>query len=299
MDLTPAEYEWTIEDVEGPDTSIVSMTELGPTDLVEPNSIRFQFTRRGQPHRVVRARVRVLARQRRDVGELRGDPLRRQGRPTRPACTRLQVRAVDEIGNVDPTPGRERRVRRSRRTRRSRSRTSRRPSCFATGETDATTVSFAFTSDNPNATFECSLTSSPTFEPCTSGTTYDERPVRRRNVFAVQAVAALGTRSFESAVFEWASGTFDPPRATILSASVGRRRHHARHDRHVHLRGEQDRAEHRLRLHARRPAGRQCESRKHVHGPPAGRRAHVRGAGDRAVRAHRVRRRGVTWTIGT
>jgi hypothetical protein len=44
VDLTPATLEWTIQDVEPPDTTITSFTFLGPTDLVEPNSFRFEFT---------------------------------------------------------------------------------------------------------------------------------------------------------------------------------------------------------------------------------------------------------------
>jgi uncharacterized protein (DUF427 family) len=40
----PAEFEWEVQDVEPPNTQILSAVHLGPMDLIEPNSIRFEFT---------------------------------------------------------------------------------------------------------------------------------------------------------------------------------------------------------------------------------------------------------------
>ena len=63
-----------------------------------------------------------------------------------------------------------------------------------------------FTSTNPDATFECSLDLVEPFAALRLGRTYENVPYGEHE-FAVQAVAPLGTRSLEPAVFTWASGT--------------------------------------------------------------------------------------------
>ena len=209
-----------------PDTSIVSMTELGPDDLVEPNSVRFEFS--GSDNRTSRFEldVRVLARLRRDVGELRGDPLRGQGRP------------------------RDRRVHGSRSARSTRSATStrrpavsdefvveaapdvaitasRRASLLATPETDTTTVSFAVLVHQPERDLRVLARPRRAVRALRLGRHLRERPVRRarvrrpggrpaRHALARARRLHVGERNARSAAGD------DPERA-----DGGRRRHHA------------------------------------------------------------------------
>jgi parallel beta-helix repeat protein len=205
-DLTPAVYEWMLEDSEPPNTVIVSATFLGPEDLVEPNTWRLQLS--GEDNRIVWFELEYECAL--DGGPWEGCDLITflpiEGLPG--GDHELLVRAVDEFGNADPTPASFAFT------------TEGEPeTTILTGpaiEVDSSTATFTFSSDQPGATFECSLDLAP-YAPCTSPATFTAIPYGEHEL-AVRALAPLGSAlDLSPAVWEWASGDMTPPVVTILT----------------------------------------------------------------------------------
>ena len=148
LDQTPAEFEWEVQDVEPPDTEITNVTRLGFLDLVEPNSLRFEFagTDNGTAWFELEFECPL------DGGPWEGcdTPFHYVPLEELPGGEHvLRVRAVDDFDNVDPTPAEHR---------------------FTTEAEPETTIvdrpgardrqheaTFTFSSDHAGATFECSL----------------------------------------------------------------------------------------------------------------------------------------------
>lgn len=206
VDMTPATYEWTIQDTEPPDTTIASATFLGPTDLVEPNSLRFEFT--GSDNGTAPFELEFEC-------ALDGGPFEGCSTPHYIALDELtggahdlQVRAVDALGNVDPTPASYAWT------------TEAEPeTTILSGpdlQTESTEAAFTFSSDQPDATFECSLDLAP-FAVCASPVTLTDVPYGAHE-FQVRARSPLGTAvDLTPALYAWESGDMTPPVVMILS----------------------------------------------------------------------------------
>ena len=200
VDMTPAEYTWTIQDVTPPDTTIVGVTFLGPFSLEEPNSLRFELS--GEDNRTAWFELEFEC-------SLDGGPWEGCERPYHYVLLEelvggdhtLLVRAVDDIGNVDPTPAEHTFT------------TEGEPeTTVLTGpdaQTESTDATFTFSSDQPDATFQCSLDGAE-FEPCSSPYTLTGVPWGEHEL-EVRAVSASGAE-------------VDQTPADVL---VGERRHDA------------------------------------------------------------------------
>ena len=102
VDTTPATHQWEMADVAPPDTSIVEAVYLPPTDLVEPNSWRFQFT--GTDNRTASFELSFECSI--DGGPFEGCDMIHWV-PVEDLAGGdhvLEARAVDDLDNVDPTP---------------------------------------------------------------------------------------------------------------------------------------------------------------------------------------------------
>jgi|GEM_PF-3162244 len=206
MDQTPATYQWTIQDVEPPETTIVSVIYLPPTDLIEPNSFRFEFA--GADNRTAAFELSFEC-------SLDGGPfescdaihyLPLEGLPG--GLHELQARAVDDIGNVDLSPAIYTWT------------TEAEPqTTILTGppaQVESMEATFTFSSDVAGATFECSLDLAP-FTTCTSPTTFTGVPYGAHQLL-VRAISPLGTMvELTPAEYAWESGDLTPPVTTILT----------------------------------------------------------------------------------
>ena len=178
----PAEYTWTIEDHDAPETTIVSgppaelaARDAGPVRLLQQRARR-ELRVLDRPDR--RARVQLAA---------PAPPDNFLELDLEPGPHTIYVRAIDPSLNVDATPE-------------SYSWTVIGPpiTTITSGPaelsvTEATTATFAFEADQTGVTFECSLDGEP-FAACTSPVTYTEAQLTgtdlnpfRVHTFAVQA----------------------------------------------------------------------------------------------------------------
>jgi hypothetical protein len=207
VDMTPATYEWTIQDTVPPDTTIVSAIILGPTDLVEPNSLRFEFT--GADNGTAPFELEFEC-------SLDGGPFEGCSTPHYIALDELtggahelQVRAVDELGNVDPTPASYAWT------------TEAEPNtAILSGpdaQTESTEATFVFSSDQFGATFECALDGATAFTACPSPVTFTNVPYGAHELL-VRARSPMGTAvDLTPAEYAWESGDMTPPVVTITS----------------------------------------------------------------------------------
>ncbi|MFO0694317.1 MAG: hypothetical protein U0230_12225 [Polyangiales bacterium] len=187
VDPTPATYAWTV-DTTAPDTSIVS----GPADPTNQTSASFTF---GSPDPTATFQC--------DLDGAGFAPCNAsevfsglsEGNHT------LAVRAVDAAGNVDATPANYGWV--VDLTPPDTSITSAPPSVD-----NATTVTFAFTSTEAGATFECSTDGGP-FVPCASGTTVSGLSAGS-HTFEVRSVDAAGNVDPTPASYTWTIDTSTP-----------------------------------------------------------------------------------------
>ena len=207
VDLTPAIYEWAIEDTEPPDTSIVSVTFLGPLDFIEPNSYRFEFA--GTDNRTAFFELEFEC-------SLDGAPFESCETPFHYILLEdlsggqheLLVSAIDEMGNIDETPASHVWTVEAEPD-----------TTVLTGpdaQTESSSATFSFSSNVPGATFECSLDLAP-FTACTSPITITDIPYGAHE-FQVRGVSPAGTRvDLTPAIYEWESGDMTPPVVTILT----------------------------------------------------------------------------------
>ena len=207
IDQTPAEFEWEVQDVEPPDTTILSVVFLGLTDLVEPNSLRFELA--GTDNGTVAWELEFECSL--DGGPWEGCDIPFHYLPLEDLTGgnhELRVRAVDDFDNVDPTPA---------------------VHTFTTeaapettilsgppAESGATEATFTFSADLPGATFECSLDLGP-FVPCTSGQTFTGIPHGLHEMH-VRARSAGGSAVEQTpAEYAFETGDMTPPIVTIHS----------------------------------------------------------------------------------
>jgi parallel beta-helix repeat protein len=224
MDLSPATYEWTVQDTAPPATEFLGVTAIGPPQFLEPG-LRFSF--RGDDDWASSFELTFEC-----AVDNTGDPLP----PVWEECGEpgpndsffhdiafadltagpysFQVRAVDVAENRDqtpvPSPGYHFAVEPEPET----TIASVTPDMGPDLQTDSTTVSFTFS--GTGVSFECALDSA-TFTPCTSPATYNDVPYGP-HLFRVQAVAEFGTRDQTPAEFEWESGFLTAPDVAITDA---------------------------------------------------------------------------------
>ena len=205
QDQSPAEVEWEVLDLEPPDTTIVSAVYLGPEDLIEPETWRFELA--GTDNGTVYFELEFEC-------SLDGGPWEGCDQPFHYIPLEelaggeheLLVRAVDEFDNVDPTPGRVH--------------------VFTTeagpettivsgpeAETGNTTSTFRFAADPAEgATFECSLDLG-FFLPCPNP--YTLTVPSASTELDVRAKGPLGAVDLEPADYSWLVGDVTPPVITI------------------------------------------------------------------------------------
>ena len=103
QDQTPAEYEWEVQDVTPPETELLSVKHLGPTDLIEPDTLRFEL--RGTDNATAWFELEFECQL--DDGPWEGcdQPFHYLPLEEVPGGQHvMRFRAMDEFENVDPTP---------------------------------------------------------------------------------------------------------------------------------------------------------------------------------------------------
>ena len=188
VDDTPASYSWTVDGT-APDTSIVTFPR-NPT-----NDTTGDFTFSGGVTYECALDSAVFA----PCGASYTTPTLAQGEHT------LQVRAIDAALNVDPTPASYTWV---VDTTVPDTTIVNRPPLV----TNATSATLTFTSDDPTATFECSLGVLP-FAPCT--TPFNTTGLAEGSItFQVRAIDAAGNIDASPASYTW-TVDLTPPDTTI------------------------------------------------------------------------------------
>ena len=196
-----------LQDVTPPDTTIASVVWLGPTDLVEPNSIRFELA--GTDDGTAWFELEFEC-------SLDGGPWEGCDRPYHylpledlpGGQHELLVRAMDDFENVDPTPA-------------SYVFTTEAPpetTILTTPleETGDTFARFTFgATPSAGATFECSLDLAP-FTTCSNPLLLTDVPFGEHEL-EVRAKGPMGAVDQTPAAFSWASGDVTPPVITIHS----------------------------------------------------------------------------------
>jgi len=184
VDPTPANYAWTV-DATAPETTMVT-SEPNPTN--DPSG-DFTFS---SDDSAATFECSI------DGGEYVPCPSTFSTSDLPDGSHSLSVRAVDAVGNADGTPA----------THTWTVDTAPPETTIATSEPDPTsdpTGDFVFDSNDPNATFECSVDGGP-FVPCSK--TYSTSPLPDgKHTIAVRAVDAAGNVDATPATYEWTVDT--------------------------------------------------------------------------------------------
>ena len=206
QDQSPAQYEWEVQDVTPPDTELLSVVRLDHTDLIEPDSFRFEL--RGSDNATPWWELEFECQL--DNGPWDGcdTPFHYLPLEEIPGGQHVfRIRAMDEFENVDPTP-----VEHHFTTEAGPETT------ILSGpdpETGDTTVTFDFAADPAlGARFECSLDLAP-FTDCPNP--YTLTVPFGEHELEVRAKGPMGAVDLEPAVWSWASGDVTPPVITIHS----------------------------------------------------------------------------------
>jgi CSLREA domain-containing protein len=224
MDLSPATYTWTVQDVTPPETEFLGAMEIGPEQFVEPG-IRFTF--RGDDdlgssfELMFECAITNTSAGDPVVWEECGEPAANDSFFHEIVYADLvggeytfQVRAIDLADNADqsaaPGPAYEFAIEGEPET----TLLSVIPDMGVDLETTSSSVTFTFS--GTGASFMCALDST-VFEPCTSPAEYTNVPYGE-HVFEVFAVGEFGTPDASPEIYEWVSGTDVAPDVTITNA---------------------------------------------------------------------------------
>ncbi len=196
VDSTPATRSWTV-DATPPDTSILS----GPTGVISATSVTFTFssTETGSTFQC-----------RLNTGSFVScsSPYTITGLTD--GAQTFEVRAIDGVGNVDPTPA----------TRSWTVDTQPPETTITSGPADGSTtgpgVTFNFTSSETGSTFECSLDSGP-FLPCTSPQTLSLS--NGSHTFSVRAIDAVNNIDPTPATRTWTVDAIPPAVTSVTSTT--------------------------------------------------------------------------------
>jgi hypothetical protein len=196
VDSTPATRSWTV-DATPPDTSILS----GPTGVISATSVTFTFssTETGSTFQC-----------RLNTGSFVScsSPYTITGLTD--GAQTFEVRAIDGVGNVDPTPA----------TRSWTVDTQPPETTITSGPADGSTtgpgVTFNFTSSETGSTFECSLDAGP-FLPCTSPQTLSLS--NGSHTFSVRAIDAVNNIDPTPATRTWTVDAIPPAVTSVTSTT--------------------------------------------------------------------------------
>jgi len=196
VDPTPATRSWTV-DATPPDTSILS----GPTGVISATSVTFTFssTETGSTFQC-----------RLNTGSFVScsSPYTITGLTD--GAQTFEVRAIDGVGNVDPTPATQ-----------SWTVDTQPPETTITGDpadgsTTGPSVTFNFTSSETGSTFECSLDSGP-FLPCTSPQILSLS--NGSHTFSVRAIDAVNNIDPTPATRTWTVDAIPPAVTSVTSTT--------------------------------------------------------------------------------
>ena len=212
QDLSPAAYEWLIQDAEPPTTTIVDVQHLDWTDLTEPDTIAFHLA--GTDNGTLPWELEFECQLDNGPWESCDWPIHYLPIEDVPGGDHVMlVRAIDAFDNVDPTPA-DYTWTRTRCPRR-RSSPARRV------EIDSMSATFRFAADPAEgAWFECILDLVGPFAPCpepdANGDVIFENVPFGAHELQVRARSQGGVFDIEPAVHEWTSGNMTPPVVTII-----------------------------------------------------------------------------------
>ncbi|MBK8903182.1 MAG: right-handed parallel beta-helix repeat-containing protein [Anaerolineaceae bacterium] len=203
VDPTPASYAWTVEaDITPPETTIT----VGPSGSIANVDVIFEFTGTDSGTAVLDLDFEC---------SLDGEPFGGCSSPEEiqdltPGEHTFEVRAIDQAGNIDPTPD----------TRTWTVVDAVPPeTSIDTGPADPselTTATFTFSSDDATAVFECSLDGAA-FTACTSPHA-ESGLALGLHTFAVRAVDLAGNTDLTPELYEWTVVDTTPPDTIITDA---------------------------------------------------------------------------------
>ena len=197
LDATPALRAWSV-DVTAPDTALTS----GPSGLVASASATFSFTS-PEPGATFQCSL--------DAAAFAACASPRSYTGLSDGAHTFAVRALDAVGNADPTPA----------TAGWTVDTTPPDTTLSTSTppfTSAGAASFSFTATEPGSTFECSFDAA-TFAACVSPADFSGLADGSHS-FRVRALDALGNTDATPASFSWTVDT-QPPDTTITSGPSG------------------------------------------------------------------------------
>jgi CSLREA domain-containing protein len=208
LDQTPATFEWTVQDVEPPQTTIASVVRLGPTDLENPNTLRLELTGTDNGTAWFDLGFECSL----DGGAWSGCDLPYHYVPLEGLATgdhTIAVRAVDDFDNTDPTPAEH-----------TFSVEGEPETTLLDGpaaESDSTTATFTFSTDGPaGTTYECSLDGQP-YAACDNPATFTDVPFGEHELL-VRAVTPGGVTDQSEATYSWTTGDLSTLTVTVDSA---------------------------------------------------------------------------------
>ena len=253
QDLSPAEYEWLIQDVIPPETEILNVRHVDHTHLEEPNSIEFEL--RGSDNGTIWFELEFECQL--DNGPWEGcdTPFHYLPIEELPGGEHVfRVRAIDDFENVDPSPAEYRWT--------SDAQPETTVESGPVPESDSTTATFRFSAEpSAGATFECILdgASDTAYTACPAaapdGTVTFTGVPYGQHLLMVRARSAGGVIDLTPAEYEWVDRRPDPARRHDRRASAAA---HHRHDRDVQVHAGRSRGNGPVLARRRHPAP--CEA---------------------------------------
>ena len=211
MDLTPATYEWLVQDAEPPATTLVSVRRPDCTDLSPEADRRIPLRAVGTDNGTLPWELEFECRLDNGPWESCDWPIHYLPNEESPAASTSCSSARSTVRQ------RRRRPRPSTAGRRGRAarRRSLRP---ALGEIDATTATFRFAADGRRRDVRVHARHARTFTRLQPrGQTFADVPYGAHEL-QVRAKGAIGVVDLEPAICEWTTGDMTPPVVTIQTA---------------------------------------------------------------------------------